>query len=597
MPNPMLLVNYATRGLRQCGLLLGLVLVTPSCAGEGVSVGTSAGGAVLLAAAPEALQHGPSLGVKQTSAFGHFLAAQFAGHQQDLSAAATFMMDALAADPDSQHLTERAFMLAIADGRFPESVELARQVIKNDAGHEVANLTLAIEAVRNGNQEAAEVALMRIPDRGFNTVVRPLMRGWLAFAGGDLQGAFKMLTPLQEEGSFGVLYQVHAALMYDLAGRSKDAAVAFESALKRTGEASLRLSWLAGNYYARLGQSSRAAQIFQDFRDAKPETALVGPALDQLESETPPPAEVRNARGGMAEALFNIASLLAQERADLLALAHIHLALRLRPDFPVAQILMGEILQGQDRGEKAIVAYKSIPNDSPFYWLARLRIAEELERLKRTDAAISLLKLLAEERQERYEPLFQLGNLLRADERFPEAAEAYDRALERIDKPQPYHWMLFYFRGISLERSKQWERAEADLLAALELEPEQPHVMNYLAYSWVEQKVHLERAKEMLHRAVELRPTDGFIVDSLGWVFYRLGDYSEAVTYLERAVELRPQDPVINDHLGDAYWKVGRYTESRFQWRRALSLKPEADLVPTIEAKIDRGLAAKPNKI
>ena len=101
----------------------------------------------------------------------------------------------------------------------------------------------------------------------------------------------------------------------------------------------------------------------------------------------------------------------------------------------------------------------------------------------------------------------------------------------------------------------------------------------------------------MLIRAVELRENDGYIVDSLGWVYYRLADYEKAVVQLERAVELRPQDPVINDHLGDAYWKVGRHQEARFQWRRALSLEPEADLVPTIEAKIESGLGPRNDNI
>jgi Flp pilus assembly protein TadD len=153
---------------------------------------------------------------------------------------------------------------------------------------------------------------------------------------------------------------------------------------------------------------------------------------------------------------------------------------------------------------------------------------------------------------------------------------------------------MFYFRGIALERLKRWPRAEKDFLQALELEPEQPFVMNYLAYSWVDQNLNLDRATGMLVRAVELRPDDGYIVDSLGWVYYRLGEYRKGVGYLERAVELRPQDPVINDHLGDAYWRVGRRQEARFQWRRALSLGPEEDTAPKIEEKIDRGLGDSP---
>ena len=197
---------------------------------------------------------------------------------------------------------------------------------------------------------------------------------------------------------------------------------------------------------------------------------------------------------------------------------------------------------------------------------------------------------MARELPDQYEPHYRKGNLLRARDRFEEAVVAYDTAVELLGEPAPRHWSVLYFRGVALERSKQWDRAEADFLKALELEPEQPFVMNYLAYSWVEQERNLDEAKAMLVRAVELRPEDGYIVDSLGWVYFRLGEYENAVKYLERAVELQPQDPVINDHLGDAFWRTERRSEARFQWRRSLSLDPEEENIPAIEEKILNGL-------
>jgi len=296
----------------------------------------------------------------------------------------------------------------------------------------------------------------------------------------------------------------------------------------------------------------------------------------------------------MAEALVNLASLLSQERAEELALVHAHVALWLKPDFELARMLIGEVLQGQARRGEAVTVYRQIPASSPFSWMAGLRVAEELEGLDQVDEAAAELESLAAARPDSFEPLYRLGNLLRSKERFPEAVAAYDRAAARLGKPDRRYWSLYYFRGISLERMSDWARAEKDLLLALELEPEQPFVLNYLAYSWVDKKMHLDRAKGMLVRAVELRPDDGFIVDSLGWVYYRLGDYQEGVKQLERAVELRPQDPVINDHLGDAYWRVGRHQEARFQWRRSLHLGPDADLVPAIQGKIQNGLKNSP---
>ena len=198
--------------------------------------------------------------------------------------------------------------------------------------------------------------------------------------------------------------------------------------------------------------------------------------------------------------------------------------------------------------------------------------------------------MLTTEDPSRPDPLVSLGDLLRSNKRFAESVKAYDRAIELLGDIDKRHWTILYSRGISLERSRQWERAEKDFQRALELNPEQPYVLNYLGYSWVDQGLNLDRARKMIERAVELRPNDGYIVDSLGWVLYRLNEFQGAVEKLERAVELRPEDPTINDHLGDAYWRVGRHNEARFQWKRALALEPEPDQVSAIEGKILRGL-------
>jgi Flp pilus assembly protein TadD len=248
------------------------------------------------------------------------------------------------------------------------------------------------------------------------------------------------------------------------------------------------------------------------------------------------------------------------------------------------------VLETQARHREAIETYRGVGADTPFSWPARLRIASSYQSLDEVDAAEQLLRGMAAERPERHDALLHLGQLLRAEERFAEAVEAYDEAMGRLGEVQPRHWSLFYFRGISLERSDQWARAEADFLKALELQPEEPYVLNYLGYSWVDRGENLVKGREMLLRAVELRPEDGFIVDSLGWVYYRLGRYEEAVQQLERAVELRPQDPVINDHLGDAYWRADRRREARFQWRHALALGAEPDLVAVIDRKLADGL-------
>ena len=213
-----------------------------------------------------------------------------------------------------------------------------------------------------------------------------------------------------------------------------------------------------------------------------------------------------------------------------------------------------------------------------------------LDQLARTDEAVALLRAMAAERPHDYQAMVELGDVLRTHDRFKEAVAAYDDAFQRYGAGQPTDWRLYYSRGIALERSRQWPRAESDFRRALELEPQQPMVLNYLGYTWIDQGVHLDRALGMVERAVALSPNDGYIVDSLGWAYFRLGNYDKATENLERAIELVPEDPTINDHLGDAYWRTGRHLEARFQWNRALSFKPEAGEATKIESKLEHGL-------
>ncbi len=589
-PGPLVLVPGLLL-LAGCATVFGFA---PEPAPEPEPVVTSAA-PVLIAAAEGEVGGGaiPIVG----SPYGSYLAGLLAGRQHDLSIAADFMLEALSYDPENEQLLNRAFMLVSGDGRHDKAVELARRLTAADSDHGLAVLTLSVDAVGRGAYQEAEELLTQLPDKGISAITTPLLAGWLRAAAGDIDGAVERTGPLTKKSGFGIFRKLHIALMYDIAGRVEDARAAYEAAIDLAGQPTLRLVWLAGNFFERIGDKARAEALYRGLLENNPNSSVMDAVLMQAQTDTRPEAVVRGVPDGFAETMFNLGSLLSQERAEEVALIYTHLALRLNPDLIVARILLGEILQSQQRGAQAIAVYREVPGDSPFNWLARLRIAEELGRLERIDEASAELEAIAALRPQRFEPLLRLGNQLRGEERFEEAADAYDRAVARIETPERRHWTLYYFRGIVLERLERWSDAEKDFLLALDLEPEQPFVMNYLAYSWIEQKLHLDKAKGMLARAVELRPDDGYIVDSLGWVYYRLGDYAQGVAFLERAVELRPQDPVINDHLGDAYWRVGRRHEARFQWRRALSLEPEDDLAPEIESKIDSGLNKSPEDI
>jgi tetratricopeptide (TPR) repeat protein len=276
------------------------------------------------------------------------------------------------------------------------------------------------------------------------------------------------------------------------------------------------------------------------------------------------------------------------------ALVLAQLALRLRPGSATAIVMASDILADENHDEQALAMLGQVPADDPLAPLVALRRAALLDELDRTDEAIATLRRLAGQSVGQPQPLARLGDLLRKRSRFPEAAQAYDQAISRIGTGSARDWPLYYARGIARERSGDWSRAEADLLRALELAPEQPYVLNYLGYTWAEQGKNLDRAKAMLLRATELRPQDGNIADSLGWVLFRLGDLKGAVQWLEKAVELEPRNSVVNDHLGDAYWAAGRQREAQFQWRRAATLDPEPGDLAKIEAKLKDGLPGFP---
>ena len=533
-----------------------------------------------------------------SSPYGAYLAGLVARADGDLESAADYMLQALRFDPDNPEILYPALQLVAAVGRQEAAVSLARRVIELEPHHSLATLVLVTDEVSNGNLEAAATRLSAIPERGFDQILVPMLMAWIKTGLGDVDGGLQRLSVLKGEAGSSTLHDVHAALINEVAGRTEAAAALYDAILSAgAGRPTLRVIWLAGSFFERNGQHDRALAMYRDYVGSTPGSEILAPMLEAAEQGRSSPAEVTSASDGFAEVLFNLASLLSQEKADDAALVHLHQALVLRPDFIIAQVLLGEILQKQGRSREAIAAYRRVPPASGFGWLVRLRIADELQALDDNVAALAELDALAAERPDSFEPLARKGNLLRVEERFAEAVEAYDLAFDRIPKIEPQHWSLLYFRGIALERSDQWERAEADFKQALGLQPDQPYVMNYLAYSWVEKKQNLDEAEAMLERAVKLRPRDGYIVDSLGWVYYRLGRYEAAVVQLERAVELRPQDPTINDHLGDALWQVGRRNEARFQWHRALSLDPEEDQRLIIEDKIKDGMQIPPKDI
>jgi tetratricopeptide (TPR) repeat protein len=519
------------------------------------------------------------------SAMGAYLAGRVAQEENDFPAALAFYQGALVEDPGNDEVANRVLALAVNEGRFDIAGPLSAKLATGfpDAG--LANLVQAVEQLKAGHYDRALDFADRLPKQGFHLFAGTFARAWIRVADPhQLDKAEAEFTVFNQTKGLDGLKMVQIALLQDLAGDDAGAAASYDALIKN-GEPPLRIVQLAGNFLERQGRTADAKALYHRYATENAGAVGVAPVAAM---GGPPPRIIADAKQGLAEALFDLASLVGQSDSPEVAMLSVRLALELTPNFPLAQIVLADAYEAQHRTKDALAAFRSVDPASPFAWTARLHEAASMEVLGDKAGAEALLTAMAAERPEQAEPLIELGDSLRSREEFAQAAVIYTEALKRQGETvSPRDWALYFSRGICYERGGQWPAAEVDLRKALQLQPKEAAVLNYLGYSLVDRKERLPEALKLIKEAVTLRPSDGFIVDSLGWAYFRLGDFKNAQNTLERAVELQPADAEITDHLGDAYWQGGRHDEAKFQWRRALDLNPATGLAKSIEAKLD----------
>ncbi|WP_137390046.1 tetratricopeptide repeat protein [Rhodoligotrophos defluvii] len=519
---------------------------------------------------------------------GSYLAGQFASQTRDVDQAARYFADALEQDPNNSLLLERAFVAELGAGNIMRAEVLAKRLVAINSRHRLAHIVLGVSDMRRGAQAEARKHFEQAAYTPIGELTSGLLTAWSYAAQRDLLKATKALNILDRNESFGIYKTFHEALIADLLGVKAKAETLYKKAYDESSN-SLRIVQAYGNFLERQGNVERARDIYETFLTVSPDHPVVAQTLARIGHGQPAPF-IGDATDGAAEALFGLASALTDESGIDLALTYARLTLSLKPSLPAVQTLLGDIFENMKQYRAAIAAYEKVQFGSALRPNADIRIAINLSELDQKDEARAHLERLIKRDPKNYEALVTLGTILRSQSKFAEAATYYTKALDTVGELTQRNWSVLYFRGISYERSKQWDKAEADFLKALELEPDQPLVLNYLGYSWLEQDRNLDEAMKMIEKAVEQRPNDGFIIDSLGWAYYKRGDYARAVEELERAVELQPNDAAINDHLGDAYWRVGRKLEAKFQWQHAKDSQPEPDLLKSIEAKLANGL-------
>lgn len=539
------------------------------------AIGLLFGGAGTLAPAPLMADAGPYLAARQATMDRSF---------QELASYAT---RALASDPQNPVLLESVISAHISMGDFETTKGYAALLSQIEPGNQIAAMSQLTLLVKEGDYDGLVAALEG--GQSISTVVDGLMLAWAHVGQGDMSGALELFdNGANLSQGFEDFGHYNKALALGLVGDFEGALeVLTESGIRET-----RSSVIARiEILSQLERNDEALIVLNDnFGEGELDPVLEGLRESLTAGETVPFTVVRSARDGIADVFFAVAAALDGGLDDGYTLLYARIAEALRPDEANYVLNVATLLERLGNYDLATAAFDSISPEDPVYPIASLGRAETLRAAGKSEAALEVLRQLAKDHPEMDDVHIALGDALRREERYGEAAEAYSVVIDRHQPPTRALWPLYFTRGTSYERLEEWEKSEADLRQALELEPDQPQVLNYLGYSFLELKTNLDEAMEMIRKAAEMRPQDGYITDSLAWGLYRLGRYEEAVEPMERAAELMPVDPIINDHLGDVYWAVGRVREARFQWKRALSFDPEEDEANRIRRKLEVGL-------
>ncbi len=533
----------------------------------------------------------PALAEEPSRGFsGSYLAARHASYHSDYRAAAEYYARALARDRRNPALQENAIQAFAGLGNIDLAVPIARQMQSIGLNSQIANMILMAHDLKAEDFDAVLSGLKDTLSVG--PLVDSLITAWSLLGKGETEAAMAAFDGSAESTGLAAFGLYHKALAFALAGDFEAADTVFSGESGSPLRLTRRGAIAHAQVLSQLGRNEDAIALIEMGWTTDLDPGLQA-LMDQLQAgEQVQFNQVRNVQDGLAEVFYTVAGALDGEAADSYTLLYSRIAEYLRPDHVDAILLSANLLEAQEQYDLATEAYNQVPRDDAGFHVAEMGRAAALQAAGRTEAAIEVLEQLAETHGEMPIVQINLGDSLRREGRYGDATKAYDAAIKLFDEDGAGQWIVYYARGITHEREQQWDQAEADFRKALELNPGQPQVLNYLGYSYLELGINLDEALELIEQAVAAEPGSGYIIDSLGWGLYQAGKYGEAVEHLERAAELMAVDPIVNDHLGDGYWAVGRKIEAEFQWHRALSFDPEPEEAERIRRKLEVGLDA-----
>ncbi|WP_027142317.1 tetratricopeptide repeat protein [Mesorhizobium sp. WSM3626] len=534
--------------------------------------------------------------VKISSFSGAYLAARIAEGDNDLDSAIAYYKQALAFNPSDTALQQSLMLSLIAQGRFDESLVYADKLKEVPDVERFSRLALAVDSFHKKDFTKAQYWLKLSLESDLDRLISGVMSGWAEQGAGQAGEAMASIDKLQGPDWFGLFKSFHRALIADASGMPEKAEAIYAATMQdATAGGAAPETWMRNaqayaSFLARKGDKAKAISVLDQAEAFSPGKLEIVALRDRISKGDKIAPFVSGPSDGASEILLDLATALNRGGGEPFVRLYLQYALALKPDSDAALVQLAAVAEQLKDGEGAIALYRRIPDSSPLKEISDLQLGLNLADLDRHDEAITHLKAFVEAHPNDMRAYLALGGVYSSKDDFRSAANLYDKAVEALKTPTAANWNIFYQRGIAYERLKEWPKAEPNFRKALELQPDQPQVLNYLGYSWVDMNTNLKEGLEMIQKAVDLRPSDGYIVDSLGWAYFRLGRFDDAVREMERAVALKPEDPVLNDHLGDAYWRVGRKLEATFQWNQARDLKPDPDVLATLQQKLMKGL-------
>lgn len=518
----------------------------------------------------------------KVSSYGMFLAGEQALNQGRSGEAAQFFDKARASTGDAM-IGEKAFTAALLSGDIPKAAALAPSgEAASESSMRLGKLVVAVEAMAAGRGRAAKTLLANNAVPFPHNSAAALLAPFAAAQAGDLEAS---LVRPQVRGDRLVDYfgQLGQAALFERAKRYDEAETDFKAAVSAPNPTEMAVIGYGG-FLERRGRKVDALALYGDHLAREPDSLVVKTAQARAAAGRPAPA-MPTIRESAAQAMLAPAATMIAGKQAQYAMGYLRLILRLDPQRDEAWMMVGDLMAGAGDTEAARAAYSHPKPGSPAFSTGQAKLAWTYQNADDKVTALKLARTAAATGEA--DARITLADLLRSNEQYGEAATVLDGLIAEQKAPD---WRLLYSRGVTRERLNRWPDAESDLQAALKQRPDEPELLNYLGYSWIDRGEHLAEARAMIEKAVAVDPRSGAMVDSLGWAFYRMGDFKTAVAKLEEAVELEAGDPEINNHLGDAYWKVGRRDEAQFQWRRVLTLKPDPKNKANAEMKLASGL-------